>query len=80
MEIKFLRRHEVSKLSALGRSSLYARIAQGLWPRQVSIGPRAVAWPANEVEAINSARIRGDSDDKIRVLVAQLMAARRGAK
>ena len=40
------------------------------------LGARAVGWPANEVAAINEARIAGWSDAKIRALVAELVAQR----
>lgn len=65
--------------SGYSRSTIYLRIAQGLWPRQVSLGPRCVGWPASEVAALNSARISGKSDDEIRALVVKLEAARKTA-
>ena len=70
------RRPRVLDASGDSRSTLYLRIAQGLWTHPVSIGPRAVGWPASEVAAINAARIAGRSDDDIRALVTQLEAAR----
>ena len=48
-------------------------------PRPVSLGPRAVGWPASEVAALNTARIAGKSDAEIRDLVASLQAARTAA-
>lgn len=62
--------------SGNARSTIYLRISQGLWTRPVSLGARAVGWPASEVEAINAARIAGKSDDEIRQLVRELEAAR----
>ena len=49
---------------------------QGLWPKPVSLGPRAVGWPAREVAALNEARIAGWSDAKIRALVLELVDQR----
>lgn len=74
-----LRRPRVELTSGYSRSTLYLRITQGLWPRPVRLGPRAVGWPAGEVAAINAARIAGKSDDEIRALVATLQAARTAA-
>ena len=71
-----LRRPRVELTSGYSRSTLYLRITQGLWPRPVRLGPRAVGWSAGEVAAINAARIAGKSDDEIRQLVARLHAAR----
>jgi prophage regulatory protein len=72
-----LRRPDVERQTGYSRSTLYLRIAQGLWPRPVTIGPRAVGWPAGEVEALNTARIAGRNDDDIRALVSRLLTARR---
>ena len=71
-----LRRKRVEFECGLSRSTIYLRISQGLWTRPVSLGPRAVGWPATEVAALNAARIAGKSDHDIRALVTQLEAAR----
>ena len=67
----------VKSETGLSRSTLYLRISQGLWPKPVSLGARAVGWPAREVAAVNAARIAGKSDEEIRALVVKLEAARR---
>ncbi|HCC3245764.1 TPA: AlpA family phage regulatory protein [Legionella pneumophila subsp. pneumophila] len=76
MIIPILRKKAVSASSGLSSSTLYLRIDQGLWTRPVSLGARAVGWPANEVEALNSARIAGKTNTEIRELVHQLEMAR----
>jgi hypothetical protein len=38
-----------------------------------------VGWPADEVVAVNTARIAGQSDEEIRALVIRMMAARKDA-
>ncbi|MET0218053.1 MAG: AlpA family phage regulatory protein [Burkholderiales bacterium] len=58
------------------RSAHYADIRDGLYTRPIQIGERAVGWLQVEVEALNTARIAGLSDDQIRALVARLEAAR----
>ena len=65
--------------SGYSRSTIYLRITQGLWTRQISLGPRAVGWPANEVAALNAARISGKTDAEIRDLVIKLESARKAA-
>jgi prophage regulatory protein len=67
-----LRLPRVLAETGYSRSTLYLRMAQGLWPKSVRLGPRAVGWPAREVNAINAARIAGKSDDEIRALVTAL--------
>ena len=71
-----LRRRQVEAAGCGSRSTIYLRIAQGLFTKPVSLGARAVGWPAREVAAINAARIAGKSDDEIRKLVQRLHTAR----
>ena len=59
------------------RSAHYLDIQQGLFTRPVSIGLRAVGWPATELAALNAARIAEKSDEEIRSLVVKLEAARK---
>ena len=74
-----LRLPAVKSESGYSRSTIYLRVSQGLWPKPVRLGDRAVGWPAAEVAALNAARIAGKSDDEIRALVTRLEAARRAA-
>ena len=80
MATTILRLPAVKSESGYSRSTIYLRIAQGLWTRQVSLGPRCVGWPAHEVAALNAARIAGKSDDEIRALVLKLQSARKAAE
>ena len=59
MKRTILRIPAVKFESGLSRSTIYQRIAEGLWTKPVSLGARAVGWPPDEVDAINSARIAG---------------------
>jgi prophage regulatory protein len=79
MTYKILRLPAVKSESGYSRSTIYLRISQGLWPKPVSLGARAVGWPTSEVTTMNAARIAGKSDDEIRALVAKLEAARKAA-
>lgn len=80
MKRTILRIPAVKSESGLSRSTIYLRIAEGLWTKPVRLGARAVGWPSDEVEAINAARIAGQSDDEVRALVAKLEMARKVAK
>lgn len=57
-------------------ASIYNAIRAGLFTNGVAIGQRAKGWPDYEVDAINAARVAGQSDDKIRELVKILHAKR----
>lgn len=72
-----LRLKAILASTGLSRSTIYLRIAQGVYTKPVSLGGRAVGWPASEVAALNAARIAGKPDAEIRALVEQLEAARK---
>ena len=74
--LTILRRNQVEFETGYSRSTIYLRISQGLWPPGVSLGARAVGWPAGEVMALNAARIASKTDAEIRALVSKLEAAR----
>lgn len=63
--------------TGLSRSTIYLRIAQGVFTHPVSLGARTVGWPAHEVTAINAARIAGKSETEMRALVQELESARK---
>jgi prophage regulatory protein len=79
MAATILRLPTIQAETGLSRSTIYLRVSQGLWPKPVSLGARAVGWPADEVAALNAARIAGKGDDEIRGIVAKLEAARASA-
>ena len=45
-----LRRGEVEKICGLARSTIYRLMRQGDFPEPRRLGPRAVRWPAAEIE------------------------------
>lgn len=73
-----LRLRAVNSITGVSRSTHYLRISQGLFTKPVNLGPRAVGWPASEIEALNAARIAGKTDEEIRALVVILETARKG--
>lgn len=75
----YRRPHLQARLGNIGRSTVYHHMEIGLLPSPVKIGPRAVGWPSDEIEAIIAARIAGHSDDEIKALVSRLEGARRAA-
>lgn len=77
MAYSILRLPAVKAASGLSRSTLYARIKDGLWPKPVLLGARAVGFPADEVDAVIGARIAGRDDAAIKALVSKLEADRR---
>lgn len=46
---RLLRRPVVPEMTGLSRSSIYAKMADGSFPRPVQIGARAVAWKESDI-------------------------------
>lgn len=46
---RFLRLDEVRHVTGLGRNTIYRRIREGTFPKQVRIGPNSVAWRQSEI-------------------------------
>lgn len=46
---RLLRRNEVEKITALSRSSIYAMIAAGAFPKPLKISTRTVRWSYMEI-------------------------------
>ena len=79
MAERILRLPDVKRLSGLSRSTIYARVAQGLFPKPILLGPRMIGWREIEIAAVNAARIRGANNEEILSLVTKLEAARKNA-
>ncbi|MCL7939152.1 AlpA family transcriptional regulator [Halomonas sp. ATCH28] len=52
-----IKRREVLARTALANSTLYRLMGAGEFPQSIQIGPRAVAWVEEEVDAWIEARI-----------------------
>jgi len=60
----FIKRPQVESITCLSRASLYAKMANGTFPKPIKISERSVAWLEHEVQEWLSSRIsatRGDA-------------------
>ncbi len=71
---------EVKKRMGLSRSSIYLQMTQGLFPKPVKLGSRAVGWPSDEVETILKARLANYREIEIKYLVMGLEQKREGGE
>lgn len=58
---RLLRLPDVKDITGLSKSSIYARIAEGTFPKQILLGPRLVAWAESDIQKwvhkqVNTAR------------------------
>ncbi|MBF8733062.1 AlpA family transcriptional regulator [Pseudomonas guariconensis] len=56
-DVEFIKIAEVRKMTGLSTSTIYERMMAGSFPRQVKLGPRAVAWVKSDVQAWIKGRI-----------------------
>ena len=47
---KLLRLPQVKASTGLSKSSIYARISEGTFPKQIPLGPRLVVWVESDIQ------------------------------
>ncbi|PSJ06659.1 helix-turn-helix transcriptional regulator [Cyanobium usitatum] len=50
LQNKLLRLPEVKATTGLSKSSIYARISDGTFPKQIPLGPRLVVWVEADIQ------------------------------
>lgn len=53
---KILRRKEVEQATGMRTSTLYDKVAKGCFPKPIKIGPGAVGWLEDEIDAWQKGR------------------------
>lgn len=60
--MKLLRRRDVSAITGMPRSTLYAAMKEGRFPKAIRLGKRSVAWRLDQIEAWINARCVNETD------------------
>lgn len=55
--MQILRRPEVEAMTGLARSTIYAAITAGKFPRPIRLGARSVGWLASDLDAWLAERV-----------------------
>ena len=50
LQHKLLRVPQVKQTTGLSKSTIYARIAEGNFPKQIPLGPRLVVWVESDIQ------------------------------
>jgi len=50
LQHKLLRLPQVKQTTGLSKSTIYARIAEGTFPKQIPLGPRLVVWVESDIQ------------------------------
>ena len=64
MTERLIRRKEVESITGLSRSSIYAMISSGEFPKPIKIGIQAVAWPESDIQEWVAKRIEASRGEK----------------
>lgn len=68
---------QVAAQLGMARSSVWESVRNGTLPKPIRRGEKWSRWPSEEIERVESAIVTGASDDELRALAAELVAARR---
>lgn len=63
--MRIFRRQHIEELTGLSRSSIYAYISEGRFPKPVKLGKRAVGWREDEVLDWIASRERASRNSEI---------------
>ena len=63
---------KVLEKTSFGRSSLYAKIGEGLFPKPVKVGSRKIAWPEYEVNQVMAFYLRTTDEEERKIFVTNL--------
>jgi prophage regulatory protein len=47
---KLIRLPEVKQTTGLSKSTIYARMSEGTFPKQIALGPRLVVWVESDIQ------------------------------
>jgi prophage regulatory protein len=50
LQHKLLRLPQVKATTGLSKSTIYARISEGAFPKQIPLGPRIVVWVESDIQ------------------------------
>lgn len=75
--ISFLRGDALNQKSPFSKPTRWRRVRDGLHPPPVHITGRLTAYIERELDAVNEALAAGCTEDEIRSLVSDLVAARK---
>jgi len=65
MTDRFIRRPEVEKITGLSRSTIYAYISSGDFPKPIKIGVQAIAWQESIIQEWVNERIAESLEKKL---------------
>lgn len=72
----FERLPDLIRNERVSRTTIFTRVKSGVLPPPVSLGDRALGWPAHELTTLRRARAAGMDEETLRALVRRIVLAR----
>ena len=69
---KFISIDEVLEKTTFGRSSLYAKVSKGLFPKPVKVGSRKIAWPQYEIDQMMNFYLSTTNEEDTKSFVTKI--------
>ena len=69
---KFISIDEVLEKTTFGRSSLYAKVSKGLFPKPVKVGSRKIAWPQYEIDQMMNFYLSTTNEEETKSFVTKI--------
>ena len=69
---KFISIDEVLEKTTFGRSSLYAKVSKGLFPKPVKVGSRKIAWPQYEIDQMMTFYLSTTNEEDTKSFVTKI--------
>lgn len=68
-----------ARLADVSNGTFYGRIASGLLPKGIPIGPNVIAWLDRDIDVIVEALLLRFTEDQLRQLVIEIHARQKGS-
>ena len=68
----FITLSEVLRRKGGGKSTLYAEIKKGYFPKPIKLGLRRIGWPEHEVDAVMQFFLRGETQNELKAFIKKL--------
>ena len=73
---QIVRLKQVLSQLAIGKTNLYTKISEGLFPIGIQLSKQSVGWLSSEVDIMIKAIVSGKSNDETKAIVRDIITAR----
>jgi len=74
--MQIIKLKSVVKTTGLSRSTIYNKISEGVFPKPIRLGERAIGFLESEVQAFVALLVKGVSNEEMRVAIIDIVKNR----